>query len=96
MKASQHQEIEKTSLILSEKIPKLSESEKAFVEGILTGLQMNKAQPAAKEPEKQEEVKQMPIEVEELVNKILKGLEESGKRYDLILPNLYTLEEQKK
>lgn len=59
MKASQHQEIEKTSLILSEKIPKLSESEKAFVEGILTGLQMNKAQPApaapaAKEPEKQE------------------------------------------
>lgn len=27
----------------------------------------------------------MPIEVEELVNKILKGLEESGKRYDLIL-----------
>lgn len=56
MKASQHQEIEKTSLILSEKIPKLSESEKAFVEGILTGLQMNKAQPAApaaKEPEKQ-------------------------------------------
>lgn len=57
MKASQHQEIEKTSLILSEKIPKLSESEKAFVEGILTGLQMNKAQPAAKEPEKQEGVK---------------------------------------
>lgn len=58
MKASQHQEIEKTSLELSEKIPKLSESEKAFVEGILTGLQMNKA-PAteAKEPEKQEEVK---------------------------------------
>lgn len=43
MKASQHQEIEKTSLILSEKIPKLSESEKAFVEGLLTGLQMNKA-----------------------------------------------------
>ena len=38
----------------------------------------------------------MPIEVEELVNKILKGLEESEKRYDLILPNLYTLEEQKK
>ena len=60
MKASQHQEIEKTSLILSEKIPKLSESEKAFVEGILTGLQMNKAPvlaPAVKEPEKQEEVK---------------------------------------
>lgn len=59
MKASQHQEIEKTSLIFSEKISKLSESEKAFVEGILTGLQMNKAQPApaapaAKEPEKQE------------------------------------------
>lgn len=54
MKASQHQEIEKTSLILSEKIPKLSESEKAFVEGMLTGLQMNTA-PAAKEPEKQEE-----------------------------------------
>ena len=61
MKASQHQEIEKTSLILSEKIPKLSEIEKAFVDGMLTGLQMNKAQPApaAKEPEKQEEVKQM-------------------------------------
>ena len=99
MKASQHRKIEKTSLELSEKIPKLSESEKAFVEGILTGLQMNKAPapaPAAKEPEKQEEVKQMPIEVEELVNKILKGLEESGKRYDLILPNLYTLEEPKK
>ncbi len=38
----------------------------------------------------------MPIEVEELVNKILKGLEESGKRYDLILPNLYTLEGPKK
>ena len=38
----------------------------------------------------------MPIEIEELVNKILKGLEESGKRYDLIPPNLYTLEEQKK
>lgn len=62
MKASQHHEIEKTSLILSEKIPKLSESEKAFVEGILTGLQMNKAPaalaaPAAKEHEKQEEVK---------------------------------------
>ena len=38
----------------------------------------------------------MPIEVEESVNKILKRLEESGKRYDLILPNLYTLEEQKK
>ena len=58
MKASQHQEIEKTSLILSEKIPKLSEREKAFLEGILTGLQMNTAPaPAAKEPEKQEEVK---------------------------------------
>lgn len=59
MKASQHREIEKTSLELSEKIPKLSESEKAFVKGILTGLQMNSAQPApaAKEPEKQEEVK---------------------------------------
>ena len=56
MKASQHREIEKTSLELSEKISKLSESEKAFVEGILTGLQMNTA-PAAKEPEKQEEVK---------------------------------------
>jgi hypothetical protein len=38
----------------------------------------------------------MPIEVEELVNKIFKELEESGKRYDLILPNLYTLEEPKK
>lgn len=38
----------------------------------------------------------MPIEVEELVNKILKGLEKSGKRYDLILPNLYTLEEPEK
>ncbi len=38
----------------------------------------------------------MPIEVEELVNKIIKGLEESGKRYDLILPNLYTLEDPKK
>lgn len=38
----------------------------------------------------------MPIEVEDLVNKILKELEESGKRYDLILPNLYTLEEPKK
>ena len=55
MKASQHREIEKTSLELSEKIPKLSESEKAFVEGLLTGLQMNTAPaPAAKEPEKQE------------------------------------------
>lgn len=38
----------------------------------------------------------MPIEVEELVNKIFKELEESGKRYDLILPNLYTLEEPEK
>lgn len=38
----------------------------------------------------------MPIEVEELVNKILTELEESGKRYDLTLPNLYTLEEPKK
>ena len=38
----------------------------------------------------------MPIEVEDFVNQILKGLEESGKRYDLILPNLYTLEEPKK
>lgn len=59
MKASQHRELEKTSLELSEKIPKLSESEKAFIEGMLTGLQMNKAPaaPAAKEPEKQEEVK---------------------------------------
>lgn len=38
----------------------------------------------------------MSIEVEELVNKILTELEESGKRYDLILPNLYTLEEPKK
>lgn len=38
----------------------------------------------------------MPIEVEELVNKIFKELEKSGKRYDLILPNLYTLEEPKK
>lgn len=38
----------------------------------------------------------MHIEVEELVNKILTELEESGKRYDLILPNLYTLEEPKK
>lgn len=46
MKASQHQEIEKASLTLSEKIPKLSKSEKAFVEGLLTGLQMNNAQPA--------------------------------------------------
>lgn len=38
----------------------------------------------------------MPIEVEELVNKRLKELAESGKRCDLILPNLYTLEEPKK
>ena len=38
----------------------------------------------------------MPIEVEELVNKIFKELEESGKRYDLIIPNLYALEEPKK
>lgn len=38
----------------------------------------------------------MPIEVEESVNKILKDLEESGKGYDLILPNLYTLEDPKK
>lgn len=59
MKASQHQGIEKTSLEPSEKIPKLSKGEKAFVEGLLTGLQMNKAPaalaaPVAKEPEKQE------------------------------------------
>ena len=38
----------------------------------------------------------MPIEVEELVNKRLKELAESGKRCDLILPNLYTLEENQR
>lgn len=38
----------------------------------------------------------MPIEVEELVNKILKELEGFGKSCDLILPNLYTLEEPEK
>lgn len=38
----------------------------------------------------------MPIEVEELINKRLKELAESGKRCDLILPNLYTLEENQR
>ena len=80
----------------AEYVKDLNERQKSFIQGYIAGAKDAQPAPAAKEPEKQEEVKQMPIEVEELVNKILKGLEESGKRYDLILPNLYTLEEQKK
>ena len=91
---------------ITNKLVKLDHSKRQFINGLITGLEISEsdqnirepalAAPAAKEPEKQEDVKQMPIEVEESVNKILKELEESGKRYDLILPNLYTLEEPKK
>ena len=80
----------------AEYVKGLNEKQKSFIQGYIAGAKDAQPAPAAKEPEKQEEVKQMPIEVEDLVNKILKGLEESGKRYDLILPNLYTLEEPKK
>lgn len=46
------------SLLLDD-IKELKGESRAFLEGMLTGLQMNKAQPvpAAKEPEKQEEMK---------------------------------------
>ena len=79
----------------AEYVKGLNERQKSFIQGYIAGAKDAQPALAAKEPEKQE-MKQMPIEVEELVNKILKELEESGKRYDLILPNLYTLEEPKK
>ncbi|WP_317413630.1 hypothetical protein [Holdemanella porci] len=43
--------------LLLDDVKALKGEPRAFLEGMLTGLQMNKAQPAAKEPEKQEEVK---------------------------------------
>ena len=48
----------KASLLLDD-VKGLKGEPRAFLEGMLTGLQMNNAQPApaAKEPEKQEEVK---------------------------------------
>ena len=47
----------KASLLL-DNVEELKGEPRAFLEGMLTGLQMNKAPaPEAKEPEKQEEVK---------------------------------------
>lgn len=46
--------------ILLDDVKALKGEPRAFLEGLLTGLQMNNAQPAApaaKEPEKQEEVR---------------------------------------
>ena len=60
MKIEDRNKAEANANLLLDDVKALKGEPRAFLEGMLTGLQMNKAQPApaaAKEPEKQEEVK---------------------------------------
>lgn len=59
MKIENRNKAKANANLLLDDVKVLKGEPRAFVEGLLTGLQMNKAQPApaAKEPEKQEEVK---------------------------------------
>jgi hypothetical protein len=59
MKIEDRNKAKANANLLLDDVKALKGEPRAFLEGMLTGLQMNKAQPApaAKEPEKQEEVK---------------------------------------
>lgn len=59
MKTEDRNKAKANANLLLDDVKALKGEPRAFLEGMLTGLQMNKAQPApaAKEPEKQEEVK---------------------------------------
>ena len=59
MKIEDRNKAKANANLLLDDVKALKGEPKAFLEGMLTGLQMNKAQPApaVKEPEKQEEVK---------------------------------------
>lgn len=56
MKIEDRNKAKANANLLLDDVKALKGEPRAFLEGMLTGLQMNKA-PAAKEPEKQEEVK---------------------------------------
>lgn len=58
MKIEDRNKAKANANLLLDDVKALKGEPRAFLEGMLTGLQMNKAQPApaAKEPEKQEEV----------------------------------------
>lgn len=59
MKIEDRNKAKANANLLLDDVKALKGEPRAFLEGMLTGLQMNRAQPApaAKEPEKQEEVK---------------------------------------
>ena len=60
MKIEDRNKAKANANLLLDDVKALKGEPRAFLEGMLTGLQMNNAQPAApaaKEPEKQEEVK---------------------------------------
>lgn len=59
MKIEDRNKAKANANLLLDDVKALKGEPRAFLEGMLTGLQMNKAQPApaSKEPEKQEEVK---------------------------------------
>lgn len=59
MKIEDRNKAKANASLLMDDVKELKGEPRAFLEGMLTGLQMNSAQPApaAKEPEKQEEVK---------------------------------------
>lgn len=59
MKIEDRNKAKANASLLLDDVNELKGEPRAFLEGMLTGLQMNSAQPApaAKEPEKQEEVK---------------------------------------
>lgn len=59
MKIEDRNKAKANANLLLDDVKALKGEPRAFLEGMLTGLQMNKAQPApaAKEPQKQEEVK---------------------------------------
>lgn len=59
MKIEDRNKAKANANLLLDDVKALKGEPRAFLEGMLTGLQMNKAQPApaAKEPEKREEVK---------------------------------------
>ena len=59
MKIEDRNKAKANASLLLDDVKKLKGEPRAFLEGMLAGLQMNNAQlsPAAKEPEKQEEVK---------------------------------------
>ena len=56
MKIEDRNKAKANASLLLDDVKELKGEPRAFLEGMLTGLQMNKA-PEAKEPEKQEEVK---------------------------------------